>query len=78
MAGSQVRFGFLFILLLVLLRVSIGWHFFKEGTKKIHSADFTAKYFLQEAKGPLAPLFFSQIPDHRGEQRLNRDAINAR
>ncbi len=75
MAGSQVRFGFLFILLLVLLRVSIGWHFFKEGAKKIHSEDFTAKYFLQQAKGPLATFFYAQIPDYRGEQRLDRNAI---
>lgn len=78
MASSHVRFGFLFILLLVLLRVSIGWHFFKEGAKKIESGDFTSKYFLQQAKGPLAGFFHSRIPDHRGEQRLDKNAIIGR
>lgn len=78
MASSQVRFGFLFILLLVLLRVSIGWHFFKEGAKKIDSGNFTSKPFLQQAKGPLAEYFHSQIPDYRGEQRLDKNAIIGR
>ena len=51
---------------LVLMRLVIGWHFFGEGTKKVEydrqderfrmvfSAD---KDLLDQAKGPLAPLY---------------------
>ena len=39
---------------LLLLRLGIGWHFFKEGAKKFQGESFTSVYFLQTAKGPLA------------------------
>lgn len=54
----------------MLLRVVIGFHFFKEGTGKLQSGTFTAKYFLKDAKGPLAPYFRKLIRDDDGRERL--------
>ena len=47
---------------LMLLRITVGFHFFKEGTDKIQNG-FTAEYFLKAAKGPLAPFFHSMLDD---------------
>ncbi len=55
---------------LLLMRVAIGFHFFKEGTTKLKDGDFTAEYFLAGAKGPLAPYFHSILDDHDGRDRL--------
>ncbi|MCS7306039.1 MAG: DoxX family protein [Thermoguttaceae bacterium] len=57
--------------MLVVLRLSLGCHFLYEGIWKIKNADrFSAKGFLLEAKGPLAPLFYRMVPDVDGRQRL--------
>ncbi len=53
-----------------MLRLMIGYHFFKEGTNKLRSGDFTAEYFLRDAKGPLAPRFQSLLRDDDGRERL--------
>ena len=59
------------MILLVVLRVAIGWHFFYEGTWKIVNADkFSATPFLTMAKGPVAPLFYAMVYDIDGRQRL--------
>lgn len=55
---------------LVLLRLVIGWHFFREGTQKIvydrHDGElrmnFSSEGFLKNAKGPLAPMYKSSVP----------------
>lgn len=47
---------------LMLLRITVGFHFFKEGTDKIQNG-FTAEYFLKAAKGPFAPYFHSMLDD---------------
>jgi uncharacterized membrane protein YphA (DoxX/SURF4 family) len=65
---------------LVLLRLTIGWHFFREGTKKVEydghdgglrmilSAD---REFLDQAKGPLAPLYLAHSKsDHEWRSKL--------
>jgi len=57
--------------LLVALRVTIGWHFFYEGVWKIaHGDEFSATPFLTTAKGPAAPLFYAMVYDIDGRQRL--------
>ena len=61
---------FLAFVALICLRLVIGFHFFKEGTNKLKSGDFTAEYFLAGAKGPLAPYFQSLIRDYDGRERL--------
>lgn len=61
-------------MLLVALRVGLGFHFFYEGVWKIkHADEFTAEPFLSQAKGPIAPLFYAMLPDINGRQRLQRD-----
>ena len=65
------RFQLLLIFLaLVTLRVSVGYHFFKEGVNKLHSGKFTSEYFLRGARGPLAPMFNGMVEDVDGSQRL--------
>lgn len=55
----------------MVLRVSIGWHFFYEGTWKIANADqFSSLPFLTLAKGPFAPFFYAMAPDLDGVERL--------
>jgi uncharacterized membrane protein YphA (DoxX/SURF4 family) len=65
---------------LVLLRLVIGWHFFREGTKKVeydrHDGQFRMifsadKEFLDQAKGPLAPLYLAHSKsDHEWRTKL--------
>lgn len=42
---------------LVLLRVTIGWHFLVEGLDKLHTPNWSSEGYLREASGPLAPTF---------------------
>ncbi len=59
------------VVMLVILRVTIGWHFLYEGVWKIVNADqFSAAGFLGAAKGPAAPLFHWMVPDIDGRRRL--------
>lgn len=65
------RSQFVWVLLaLIALRIAIGFHFFHEGIIKFRAGDFTARYFLSEAKGPLAGLFQSFLDDPDGTIRL--------
>jgi uncharacterized membrane protein YphA (DoxX/SURF4 family) len=55
---------------LVLLRLAIGWHFYREGSSKVgydrsagrFELTFSAEPFLSQAKGPLAGWFRSLAP----------------
>ncbi len=68
---SSFQIGLTAVVLLVLLRVTIGWHFLYEGVWKIANSDtFSAEPFLTQAKGPFAPVFYAMIPDIDGRQRL--------
>jgi len=59
------------IVLIVLLRVGIGWHFFYEGVNKFDPAsNFSAEGFLGVAKGPTADLYYWMLPDLDGVLRL--------
>jgi uncharacterized membrane protein YphA (DoxX/SURF4 family) len=59
------------VVMLVILRVTIGWHFLYEGVWKIANADkFSATALMSTAKGPAAPLFLAMVPDIDGRQRL--------
>ena len=59
------------IILLVALRLSIGWYFFESGRTKNLDRDFSSAGFLSQAKGPLAPLYKSALPDyHRFSELL--------
>lgn len=58
--------AFLAFLALAILRVAVGYHFFKEGQAKLESGTFTAEYFLAGANGPLVPTFKSMLDDPDG------------
>src|SRR5262249_53990709 len=54
--------GFFAALMLILLRVAIGWHFLYEGMEKYESTQhgkdaFSAEIYLRNANGPLAEHF---------------------
>ena len=54
------------IILLVALRLTIGWYFFESGRTKNLDRDFSSAGFLSQAKGPLAALYQSGLPDAHG------------
>jgi uncharacterized membrane protein YphA (DoxX/SURF4 family) len=71
MSNKGFRFGLFTVILIVILRVAIGWHYFYEGIHKFDpEADFSAKGFLGVAKGPTAPLYYAMLPDITGTKRL--------
>ena len=59
------------IAMLVLLRMTVGWHFFSEGADKAAAGDWTATPFFANAKGPLAGQFRQLVWDYDGSQRLD-------
>ncbi len=60
------------VILFVVLRVSIGWHFFYEGLHKfVPRHNFSAMGFLGVAKGPTAGLYYMMLPDLHGFVRLD-------
>ncbi len=59
--------------MLVLLRVTIGWHFYSEGVDKYAQGDWDAKPFFSAARGPFADRFRQLVWDHDGTIRLNEE-----
>jgi uncharacterized membrane protein YphA (DoxX/SURF4 family) len=74
MASTRFQIGTAAVLTLVALRLGIGWHFFKEGAKKLQDPDWSASVFFETAKGPVAPLVQRLVPDRTGRARLDRQA----
>ncbi|MGY8769954.1 MAG: DoxX family protein [Pirellulales bacterium] len=64
--------------MIIALRLVIGFHFYKEGSKKISSGNFSSAGFLRNAKGPFAENFRGLIDDIYGYERLNIDKVKAR
>ncbi|MDO4586210.1 MAG: DoxX family protein [Planctomycetia bacterium] len=61
----------LIIMLLVIMRIGIGWHFFFEGLWKMEPSNgFSSKGFLGMAKGPTKDLYYMMLPDLQGDERL--------
>lgn len=60
---------------LVLLRVTVGWHFYVEGIDKRNAGNWSASPFFANAKGPLAEQYRSLVWDSEGTFRLNRDSM---
>jgi uncharacterized membrane protein YphA (DoxX/SURF4 family) len=70
-----VHYGFLTMFALVLLRLSIGWHFYSEGTHHVTDAGWSSEGFLKAAKGPLADKYHAILPDFHGwEKSLYADS----
>jgi uncharacterized membrane protein YphA (DoxX/SURF4 family) len=62
------------VVMLVLLRLNIGWHFFSEGVKHYADPQWTSEPVLRNAKGPLAPVYQAYLPDVHGfERHLHAD-----
>ncbi|MBB3206613.1 putative membrane protein YphA (DoxX/SURF4 family) [Rhodopirellula rubra] len=63
--------GHIAIVMLVILRITIGYHFLSEGTEKYHQGDWTAKPFFANATGPFAGEFRKMVWDYDGAMRLD-------
>ena len=63
---SIYKFGTLSIITLVILRVSIGWHFLYEGVSKYTNPRFSSVGFLSQARGPFAKFYHRMLPDFYG------------
>jgi uncharacterized membrane protein YphA (DoxX/SURF4 family) len=70
LADSRRQLGTGAVIALVLLRLAIGWHFFREGLGKLdydtssrqYHVAFSAEGFLTQAKGPWAAAFRAWAP----------------
>ncbi len=54
------------VIMLVVLRLNIGWHFFSEGVKHYTDPLWTSEPVLRNATGPLAPMYRAYLPDFHG------------
>lgn len=54
------------VVMLVVLRLNIGWHFFHEGVKHYTDPRWSSELFLRSATGPLAPMYQAYLPDRHG------------
>ncbi len=78
MNGNRITIGAATALLLVVLRVAIGWHFFYEGYwKSQHQTEFetVTEIYLSSARGPLADYFYRLVPDINGRRHLLTDLV---
>jgi len=57
--GSESKYTNWQLILLVTLRVVIGWHFLYEGLAKLANPDWSSVGFLLESKGIFSGFFFS-------------------
>ncbi|TWU26706.1 DoxX [Novipirellula galeiformis] len=69
--------GLVGITMLVLLRLSVGWHFYTEGVDKVSSGKWSAAPFFANAKGPFAEHYRGLVWDHDGKIRLDRQRIDS-
>lgn len=60
--------------MLVLLRVSVGCHFYSEGLDKRQDGNWSAAPFFATARGPLAEHYRGMVWDADGKFRLDREA----
>lgn len=61
--------GIIGIAMLVLLRLSIGWHFHSEGSDKYRKGNWDAAPFFANATGPYAEQFHKTVWDYDGAVR---------
>lgn len=66
--------GMIGVTMLVLLRVTIGIHFYTEGVDK-SSREWSAKPFFANARGPFAAEYHQLVWDAEGRFRLDVDAM---
>ncbi|TVP98326.1 MAG: DoxX family protein [Planctomycetaceae bacterium] len=61
------------VVMLILMRLTLGWHFFSEGHEKWRQGDWDAAPFFLNARGPLAVQFRQMVWDYDGSLRLDVD-----
>ena len=61
--------GLVGAVMLVLLRLTIGWHFYSEGLDKYQSGSFDAAPFFANARGPFAENYRQLVWDADGHMR---------
>ena len=66
--------GMIGVTMLLLLRLTVGWHFYSEGIDKRQSGEWSAAPFFSNARGPLAEHYRQLVWDYDGRFRLNREA----
>jgi len=59
---NRFQLGFLALAALFLLRVGVGWHFYKEGVEKVNHPEFSSAGFFRQASGPLQEHFHELAP----------------
>lgn len=68
---SQItRLSFAAALTIVLLRMAVGYHFFKEGETKVRDGNFSSAGFFRQSKGEFAPFFKGLLADEDAKLRL--------
>ncbi len=68
--------GWVGVTMLVLLRLTVGIHFFSEGVDKLESkGSWSAAPFFAAAEGPFAGHFHQVVWDHDGQMRLDRERM---
>ena len=76
------KISLLSVILLVVLRMSIGWHLFYEGLWKLNTqktaSPWTAKGYLENATGPMRTTFRNMTGDPNGYLWLDYDAMSAK
>jgi uncharacterized membrane protein YphA (DoxX/SURF4 family) len=60
---TRYSISFATVVMLVLLRLNIGWHFFGEGMKHYADPQWTSEPTLRAATGPLASWYHAYLPD---------------
>lgn len=72
------RIGTIGLIALVALRLGVGWHFFKEGSDKIKSGNFSSEGFLKGANGRFAGFYQGMIWDYDGKIRLDENLMTSK
>ena len=65
--------GLIGMTMLLLLRLSIGWHFYSEGLDKYQAGSWSAAPFFANAKGPFAEHYRGLVWDADGSLRLDKE-----
>jgi thiosulfate dehydrogenase [quinone] large subunit len=60
------------VVAIVVLRVVIGWHFLYEGVAKLQAPGWSAAGYLQQSRGPFAPVFRALPADPDRLARVNQ------
>jgi len=58
-SASHLHYSNYQLTMLVILRLTIGWHFLYEGLSKVFNPDWSAAGYLMDSKGIFAEIFYS-------------------